>query len=101
MEYNERNEINIPPSYKKLIEDCWNQDPNQRPTFSDIVYKLQNDQGFITDLVVEGEYLDYIDIVEGKQHKTSFQSLRIMKRKKKYLKMNFGNITKLFKEVQI
>ena len=39
---------NIPRRFKTLIEECWSQDPNQRPTFDDIVYQLRMDDQFIT-----------------------------------------------------
>lgn len=43
------------------------QDPNKRPTFDEIVDILKSDPDFITDLVVESEYLDYVDFVDQNQ----------------------------------
>lgn len=34
--------------YKDLIERCWSQNPEKRPTFSEIVEELRNNAGFIT-----------------------------------------------------
>lgn len=86
----------IQASYKTLIEDCWNQDPNQGPTFSEIVYKLQNDPGFITDLVVEKKYLYCIDMIEENKQNDVFQNIDINPNKSN--KKDFENISK---EVEI
>ena len=58
----------IPSSYKKLIEECWNQDPSKRPTFEEIVNKLQTDSGFITEGVNKELFYKYIQFVnDGKE----------------------------------
>ncbi|KAK8870875.1 hypothetical protein M9Y10_008773 [Tritrichomonas musculus] len=68
----------IPKCYKNLIERCWDMDPNKRPSFDDIVYDLKNDPEFITDLVEEGEFLDYVDMIENKLRiSTKFQKVDI------------------------
>ena len=41
----------IPECYKKLIEACWSQDPNDRPSFEDIVTLLKTNTDFITEKV--------------------------------------------------
>lgn len=46
--------ISVPYFYAKLISDCWEQDPNDRPTFDDIVYRMMN-----TDSVLAGVNLDH------------------------------------------
>lgn len=56
--------FNVPDSYRKLIERCWSQDPNQRPSFSQIVQILKEEKGFITKDVDEKEYLEYINYIE-------------------------------------
>lgn len=43
--------------YQDFIEECWSQDPDERPTFDEIVYLLKNDSRFITDLVNGDEFL--------------------------------------------
>lgn len=74
----DRPELNstIPKSYQDLIKDCWSQNPEQRPTFDQIVDKLANDKGFITDEINYQEYLNYIEYI--KNHKVSFDSSKIV-----------------------
>ncbi|KAK8887659.1 hypothetical protein M9Y10_038712 [Tritrichomonas musculus] len=60
----------IPESYKNLIEKCWSQDPSNRPSFEEIVKELKSDSGFITDLVDEGQYQDYVDYID--EYKVTF-----------------------------
>lgn len=60
----------IPDSYKNLIEECWAEDPESRPTFDAIVEDLKNNQNYITDLVDEADFLDYISYID--ESKSSF-----------------------------
>ncbi|KAK8837376.1 hypothetical protein M9Y10_036809 [Tritrichomonas musculus] len=55
----------IADCYQELIEKCWNEDYNSRPTFEEIVELLETDRNFITENVDEDEYLDYISYVKG------------------------------------
>ena len=55
----------IPPAYRDLIERCWSQQPENRPTFDDIVNELRHNQEYITDLVNEVEFLDYVDFIDS------------------------------------
>ena len=66
----------IPESYKNLIEKCWSQDPSIRPSFDEIVKELKSDSGFITDLVDEGQYQDYIDYID--EYKVTFDKEKKM-----------------------
>lgn len=34
---------NIPECFKNLIEKCWSDDPNDRPTFEEIIHTLRTD----------------------------------------------------------
>lgn len=72
----ERPEFNfqISEPYRLLIEKCWSQNPDDRPTFSEIVELLKNDQGFITPLVDEEIYNNYIEYID--QYNPSFDSNR-------------------------
>ena len=54
----------ISQPYRDLIEKCWSQNQNERPTFDEIVEKLKNDQGFITEKVDINEYQNYIKFIE-------------------------------------
>ena len=54
----------IPEIYRKLIISCWNDDPDQRPPFDNILNDLRNNKNFITDDVDESLYLSFIDIID-------------------------------------
>ncbi|KAK8860760.1 hypothetical protein M9Y10_012426 [Tritrichomonas musculus] len=56
---------NIPRRFKTLIEECWSQDPNQRPTFDDIVYQLRMDDQFITEEISKDDYSKYIEFIDS------------------------------------
>lgn len=57
----------IPDCYWELVQKCWDQAPNKRPKFKDIVKMLRNDKfainefGMKTDLDELHEYQDRID----------------------------------------
>lgn len=55
----------VPKCYQDLITKCWSQDPNQRPTFNEIVQILKTNDDFITDGVDKNEFNDYIRIVNA------------------------------------
>lgn len=55
----------VPDCYRQLIEDCWQAESKQRPTFDEIVDRLRNNHDFITENVDEDEYLDYIDLLDN------------------------------------
>ena len=63
----------IPDCYKKLMEKCWSQEPNERPTFNEIVDILRNDSNFITEDVNEDEYRNYIDYIDKEQSSYSYK----------------------------
>lgn len=54
----------IGESYRKLIVECWSQNPSSRIKFDEIVYKLKTDRGFITPEIDEDEYFRYIKSIE-------------------------------------
>ena len=64
---NEKPEIkdDIPESYRNLINSCWSQNANERPSFDDIVSNLKNDKSFITETMNETEFLDYVDLIDS------------------------------------
>lgn len=56
----------VPIAFKYLIEKCWSQLPEDRPSFSSIVEDLKNPE-FITELVDESKFWDYVDFIENSQ----------------------------------
>ncbi|KAK8871675.1 hypothetical protein M9Y10_007413 [Tritrichomonas musculus] len=59
------NSINMPESYKNLIQNCWSQEPEKRPSFDQIVNLLKTDESFITKSINKGEYLQYVHFIEN------------------------------------
>ena len=55
----------INESYKKLIVDCWNEEPSNRPSFENILERLKNDPGFITQSVDKQQFLSYVNYVDN------------------------------------
>ena len=56
----------VPNCYKKLISDCWSEDPEKRPTFAEIVKILETNKEFVQN-VDETEFRKYINYVKGQQ----------------------------------
>lgn len=54
----------IPDAYKELIESCWKQDSESRPTFEEIADVLKNNKGFITKKVDENKYFEYVNYID-------------------------------------
>ena len=63
-------EYPIANCYKELNTKCWSGNPEERPTFDEIVDILKNNEEFITENVDENEYFQYIDYI--KEYKKSF-----------------------------
>ena len=57
-------------AYESLIQRFRSQDPKERPSFDEIVNKLENNEGFITDIVDKNEYLDYVNSLN--EYSTTF-----------------------------
>ena len=56
----------IPNCYKNLIEDCWAHNPDDRPSFDEIVQRLRSDSKFIEEASVdENEFLIFAEAVDG------------------------------------
>ena len=101
----------IPECYKSLIEECWKDDPNERPTFDEIVENLENNRDFLYDDDDYEIYLQYIEDIknseksfrEGNQviNIEKYLALRKMKSLKKVeltKKNSFSNFFSLFKK---
>ena len=52
-----------PKSYRSLITDCWNQDPLQRPTFTEICDRLESDI-FCNDSIDKERFNEYKEIIK-------------------------------------
>ena len=53
----------IPECYKKLIESCWAEKPEERPTFDEILEKLKTDKNFMFEDVDLDEFLLYTELI--------------------------------------
>ncbi|KAK8876526.1 hypothetical protein M9Y10_006742 [Tritrichomonas musculus] len=80
----------IPKSYQDLIERCWSQNPRDRPTFDQIVNELKTNHEFITDLVDEKEYFNYIKYID--ECKTTFNPFKIVIKNKQYASPKLNQI---------
>ena len=59
----------IPKCYKDLIESCWSQEIDKRPTFTEIVENLQNNPEFIISKSIDKkQFLKYIQILNSKKY---------------------------------
>ena len=50
--------------YKNLIERCWSQNPELRPTFEEIINEFRTNKEFITEEINKEEYYKYIDMID-------------------------------------
>lgn len=55
----------VPERYKKLITDCWAQNPDDRPDFEAIVNQLKNDKEFLIDTIDKERFDDYVKKIEN------------------------------------
>ncbi|OHS98877.1 hypothetical protein TRFO_34779 [Tritrichomonas foetus] len=55
----------IAPAYRELIEKCWAQSSDERPTFKEVVKILETEEGFITPKVDRQQFHDYINYVKN------------------------------------
>ncbi|KAK8843100.1 hypothetical protein M9Y10_025291 [Tritrichomonas musculus] len=77
----------IPNVYQILISSCWDQDPESRPTFNEIADVLKNNRGFITDLIDEKKYQEYINNFGSFKHnEQKNETLRRRNTTKEYTK---------------
>ncbi|KAK8893049.1 hypothetical protein M9Y10_030308 [Tritrichomonas musculus] len=69
----------IPKCYKELIETCWSEDPNDRPSFSKIVHELETNQEFISEDIDRKEYDKYIESINEQlntENKSFYERLK-------------------------
>ena len=55
----------IPACYRDLIRRCWSENPENRPTFQDIVKELRTNKEFIIDTINEDEFFEYVDFIDS------------------------------------
>ena len=92
----ELNEEKIGNSYRQLIEICWSQNCNDRPTFEDIVDILNKEESsFITNKVDKDEYISYKKFID--QSKIEFYSNTKIIKQEELLKAN-GKIKEIQQE---
>ena len=56
--------FNMPECYKKMIRCCWVNNPDERPSFDEIVDIIKNTPEFITDYIDESEFYRYVEYIE-------------------------------------
>lgn len=62
----------IPEAYQTLIQKCWSQNAEERPSFNEIVDEIENiENGFITDTADENDFYDYVDFI--KDYNSTFE----------------------------
>lgn len=61
----------IPKSFRNLLEMCWDQKPECRPTMNEVVDMLKNDETFITETIDQQKFYDYVDYIDN--YKSSFE----------------------------
>ncbi|KAK8871844.1 hypothetical protein M9Y10_007587 [Tritrichomonas musculus] len=59
-------------AYRDLIERCWSQEKDDRPSFEDIVEHLRSDDDLITELIQRKDYYNYIEFID--ESRKSFDS---------------------------
>ena len=57
---------------RELIENCWNQKPEKRPTFDQITNEIRTNNKFIIDDVDKDEFDDYVE--KADEYKTTFNT---------------------------
>ncbi|KAK8895369.1 hypothetical protein M9Y10_023832 [Tritrichomonas musculus] len=54
----------IPKSYQKLIESCWSQKVENRPSFDRIIEIFESDSNFLTEKVDRNQFYGYIEFIK-------------------------------------
>lgn len=67
----------ISDSYRNLIEFCWDQNPDKRPKFIDIVNALKNDREFITSDINKDSFLNYVNEVDNNKDLTHMRHCKL------------------------
>lgn len=82
----------VPKRYCKLIDDCWSQNPGDRPSFEEIVDSLKNDLDFVTEAFVDlEEYQNFIETIDNMTIENLNQKQKIISRE---IKLDSNDIGK-------
>lgn len=82
-----------PKCYKKLIQDCWSQNPSLRPSFSQIVEEFETNKNFLTDSIDSHRFSAYVKFI--KESKKSFDSKSVILDPAKFMKKEKIEIKKV------
>ncbi|KAK8837972.1 Receptor-interacting serine/threonine-protein kinase 1 [Tritrichomonas musculus] len=61
-----------PECYKNLLQRCWSQDPEDRPSFEQILFELKTNPDFITEKINKEEFFIYARMID--EYQASFGS---------------------------
>ncbi|KAK8891099.1 hypothetical protein M9Y10_028304 [Tritrichomonas musculus] len=64
----------IPDCYRDLIEKCWSENPDDRPSGEDIVDILKTNTSFLTEKVDKEKYFNYIKYIESMKTKPFYDN---------------------------
>ena len=94
----ERPEIDssVPDAYRSLIERYWSQKPSDRQPFDEILSDLKENPDFITELVDDGEYFDYVDFIDA--YETTYDSERRILTYEEFIKSKKDEAEELFQK---
>lgn len=80
----------IPEPFKKLIAQCWSENPNDRPSFETIVKELSENPQFLIDGVDKEKFFKYVELIN--QYQTTFDSTEEIKSRKDIMKDYFEKV---------
>lgn len=77
----------VPSAYKDLINECWNHDPSQSPSFDEIINRLKTNQEFITKNVDKQLFLSYVSFIN--QNQNSLKNVKFKKHSLESIKQEY------------
>lgn len=83
----------VPDVYVDLIKKCWSQEPEERPTFDQILTDLRSNSEFITEKVDKSDFLDYIECTD--KYPISFDFMKNKIKFEDFLKSKNSNLKKI------
>lgn len=91
--------VPIPKCYQKLIESCWSDDLEMRPTFDEIVNLLNTDPDFISNINDFDDIIYYSELVNEKF--TSIKSITPKQKDKVIKKVSISSSSEKINELTI